>query len=548
MTQKINLHPSAGFTPEQWKKLTPAQMREAMQRRKKPPGRKPEKDALPPHDDAAEIAALSLLWDVDVIKSQAEQDALIHQLRPALFYDLTRRQIYEEICKMRMENHAVDIVTISSWFSAKFPGKENKPLRESVAQMLAAKETASQWNFHEYLSILKDKALRRWLLQRQNNLVEFAHASDLTIEQVRGEFAEILEQSEKIGGGNKPLIEVVSPEEAKSYEADENDFLVGRGLIMRGQVFCIGGAPGVGKSRLGTTLALAGAGREETWMGYPVPSQWRTLIIQTENNGYRLKEECDAIPKKFSDFIRITRELPMGMAFGNPEFRRQLLALFDRWPFQMMLIDPLNDLVMEDGQTDFKMALQNIRQAFIGRKMPAIGFVAHLRKSRGDSSSGTRPKSGRQLLSELSGTLAIGSTARAVFVVQAASSDMADSRVVFEVAKSSDVKPEFFKEYGARTAWHRANGAFEPVEDFDWQAWDNPPETNVARRTVTEEMVREVLKDSEGMKHWQICKAISDEHFGGKAKSTIARALGDGGYLRHLIKPCAKGGFVLKDL
>ena len=53
-----NLHPSSGFSPKEWAKLTPAQKRAAMQRRKKPALAKVAKDALPPHDEDAERAAL----------------------------------------------------------------------------------------------------------------------------------------------------------------------------------------------------------------------------------------------------------------------------------------------------------------------------------------------------------------------------------------------------------------------------------------------------------------------------------------------------------
>ena len=510
-----------------------------MRQRSKPVLKKPAKDALPPHDTEVEQAALGCVILASEMDSQPEADALLLQMRPAMFYGSEERIIHATMTLLRMEKHACDTVMIVQRLRADKQPDQCWRLAAKLADVVV-----SIHNFHDYLSRLKDFALRRWTLAKQARLGELAHATELTPEQLREEFSEILEQSEKIGTSNKPLLDVVSPEEAKLYEPDETDFMVGRGLIMRGQVVCIGGAPGVGKSRLATTLALAGAGMAKEWQGYPVASQWRTLMIQTENNGFRLKEECDAIPKRFSNFIRITRDLPLGMAFGNPEFRRQLLAWYDRWPFELLTIDPLNDLVTEDGQTDFKMALQNIRQVFVGRRMPAICFVAHLRKSRGENGA-VKPKSGRQLLSELSGTLAIGSTARAVFVVQPASSDMSDDRVVFEVAKSSDCKPDFFKEYGSRTAWHRANGAFEKVADFDWHAWDNPQPENEQRREVKPEMVKQILDGSDGMLMWELSKAISAEFEVGK--STVARALGEKGYLRHMLKPVAKGGFALKE-
>ena len=147
------------------------------------------------------------------------------------------------------------------------------------------------------------------------------------------------------------------------------------------------------------------------------------------------------------------------------------------------------------------------------------------------------------MLHEISGTLAIGSTARTVFIVQAASNSMSDDRIIFEVAKANDCKPEWLAEYGTRTAWFRRDGEFPPCDDFDWQQWDNPG--NEERRTVTEEMLREVLADEpDGLKAWEIAKRIAEKF--GVGKSTAARAIEEGGYLRRKITPVSKGGFKLK--
>ena len=254
-----------------------------------------------------------------------------------------------------------------------------------------------------------------------------------------------------------------------------------------------------------------------------------------------MKEECDAIPKQFDDWIKISRTLPQGLNFGSAEFRRELVGIHDTWPFQMLILDPLNDIVAEDGQADYKEAMANINRAFAGRMMPAVIVVAHLRKPRAEH--GQRRKSGRELLHEISGTLAIGNTARTVFIVQAASNSMSDDRIIFEVAKANDCKPEWLAEYGTRTAWFRRDGEFPPCDDFDWEAWDNPGSEE--RRSVTEEMLIEVLKgEKDGMKGMRIAKLIADKFDVGS--STVLRAIGEGGYLRCKIKPTAMGGFVLK--
>ena len=171
--------------------------------------------------------------------------------------------------------------------------------------------------------------------------------------------------------------------------------------------------------------------------------------------------------------------------------------------------------------------------------MPCLVIVAHLRKPRNEN--GQRRKGGRELLHELSGSLALGSTSRTVFVVQAGSASMDDDRIVFEVAKANDCKPEWLRAYGTRTAWHRKSGTFEACPDFDWSQWDNPGDES--RRAVTEEMLTQVL-DGEEMKAAQIAKRIKEVF--GTGESTVFKAIPEDGYLRHRLVRTGTGKLKLK--
>ena len=496
---------------------------------------KPAPDALPPNSEETEAAALACVLLAGEQQSQAEVEALLLQLRPALFYDLRHQTIHAACVQLRMEQHAVDVVTVNQYL------RDNKFLEDAGGfgyLPTLPNKVVSALNFPDYLADLKLFALRRWTLQKQARLGELAHASELTPEQLRTEFSEIFEQASKIGTTQK-LLDVISPAEAMDYEPDPDDFLIGDGLVLRGQVVTLGGEPGVGKSRLATSLAVAGARGNNRWQNYPVRSQWRTLILQTENSGNRLKEEFSSVPKQFNDFIRVSRSLPSGMAFGNADFRAELLRLYDKWPFQMLVVDPWNDVSSDDGQSDYTEALQNIRRAFFGRLMPCLVIVAHLRKPRNEN--GQRRKGGRELLHELSGSLALGSTSRTVFVVQAGSTSMDDDRIVFEVAKANDCKPEWLREYGTRTAWHRKSGTFEACPDFDWSQWDNPGDES--RRAVTEEMLTQVL-DGEEMKAAAIAKRIKEVF--GTGESTVFKAISEDGYLRHRLVRTGTGKLKLK--
>ena len=88
----------------------------------------------------------------------------------------------------------------------------------------------------------------------------------------------------------EPRIRFFSPSELRGYEPEKDIVLVGDCHIMRGEVFVIGGEPGVGKSTAATELAICGAtGRP--WLGLPVHCRFKTMIIQTENGRYRLRQE-----------------------------------------------------------------------------------------------------------------------------------------------------------------------------------------------------------------------------------------------------------------
>lgn len=447
---------------------------------------------------------------------------------------------------MKMANKAVDTAMLVIWLKAqkKDDGKLFDRLTECGGLEYITKElyeaSPSPVNFHYYLPVLKEFSLRRWCIAKTGRLNELAKATEISPDHLREEFAEIYEQSTNIGSSTAPLIHVVSPAQARAFEPNPDDFMLGDGLITRGMFVTIGGEPGVGKSRLATTLAVAGARGNNRWMNYPVRCKWRTLILQSENDAIRLKEDFESVPDKFNDEIRVSDALSHGMAFGKPEFRRELRRVFEDWPFQMLVIDPWNDVSFEDGQKDFKEAMLNIASVFRGTQMPAVVIVAHLRKRGRDE--GQRRKSGRELLHELSGSLALGSSSRTVFVVQHVDPSMDDPRIVIELAKANNCHPEWLKEFGVRSAWNRANGAFEPAE-IDWHEYDNPGDPE--RRKVTEEMVLQVFDGETELKPAAIAKKLKTICQVGE--STAYRAIGEDGYLREILMRTGTGKLKLKS-
>lgn len=101
-----------------------------------------------------------------------------------------------------------------------------------------------------------------------------------------------------------PRIRFFSPSELRAYKPETDIVLVGNCHIMRGEVFVIGGEPGVGKSKGSTSLAVAGA-TGASWFGLKIHRPFRTMIVQTENGRYRLQQEYASLAcEQLDEWIR----------------------------------------------------------------------------------------------------------------------------------------------------------------------------------------------------------------------------------------------------
>lgn len=284
----------------------------------------------------------------------------------------------------------------------------------------------------------------------------------------------------------KPMLEFLSPKEMQAYRPPEGAVLVGANHIVRGAVFVIGGAPGVGKSRASVALAVAGA-TGQSWFGLSVPRRFRTMIIQNENGRLRLSEEFFALPcDELDPWIRISPPPPSGIAFKEVSFRAELHCAIDSFKPDLILIDPWNAVATDDKARDYLETFNLIREVLpSGDAGPAIGIVAHTRKPKHDERA-----NGRGLLNLLAGSYVLASVPRSVFVLQPASDDTEDARIVFTCCKNNDGP------LGEQSAWKRRNGLFEPVNDFDWDSFRNPASAP-GRVLITSEDLIEIFADGQ---------------------------------------------------
>jgi len=261
---------------------------------------------------------------------------------------------------------------------------------------------------------------------------------------------------------SKVFVTALRPSEIKAYEPPPGLVLVGDNHIVRGAVTVIGGPPGVGKSRASVALAVAGATGVD-WFGLKVHTRFRTLIVQNENGQYRLKLEfSDLNCEQLDKYVRVTPPPPFGLCFHRREFRDQLAAIRDEWEPDCVCLDPWNQIAHDEHARDYLETFDTIRLVFPPNcESAAIVIIAHRRKPK----AGDR-ENGRELLNSLAGSYALGSVPRTVFIMEPASDDVTDDRIVWTCCKNND------GQLGSRTAWRRQNGVFSAVGDFDWDQWD----------------------------------------------------------------------------
>ena len=292
--------------------------------------------------------------------------------------------------------------------------------------------------------------------------------------------------------------------------------LVGQNHIVRGNVFVLGGPPGVGKSRATVALGEAGATGLD-WFGLPVHCRFKTLIIQNENGRYRLSQEFANLDAPLLDqYLRITPPPTYGLCFGEAAFRDQLKAQIDSDMPGVVLLDPWNAVSHNDKQRDYLEGFDLIRSVFPpGDQGPAIGIVAHTRKpNHGEH------RNGRALLTLLAGSYVLTSVPRTVWVLQPASDDVLDNRVVVTCCKNSD------GELGDRSVWVRDNGQWQSSPGFDWDEWDNADgkKGKGGKGSITEQAMRIVF--NEGHKSLTSAEFLEAmQKLTGMAKSSCYNAL-----------------------
>ena len=162
--------------------------------------------------------------------------------------------------------------------------------------------------------------------------------------------------------------------------------------------------------------------------------------------------------------IRVCPPPPYGLAFDHLDFRNQLQKAIEDFSPDIVLIDPWNAAARDEKARDYLETFDLIRSVIpAGDTSPALGIVAHTRKPKSDERT-----SGRGLSNLISGSYVLTSIPRTVFVMQHASDEPEENRIIWTCCKNND------GELGFRSAWERRNGLFVPVADFNFDEFDSP--------------------------------------------------------------------------
>lgn len=329
----------------------------------------------------------------------------------------------------------------------------------------------------------------------------------------------------------KPMIEWLTPKDIFEFKPPADYHIVGDSFIFRGGMTIIAGAAGAGKSRALTWLGLCGVSGD-SWFGMKTHRRFKTMLLQSENDEVRLQDELRGAGVRWEDiqdYLRITRIPRFGMNLADTQFQDQLRRDIEEFQPDIFGVDPWNRCVSDGMQKDYRVAIDGLYAIFPDKieNQPCLVIGSHTRKPKENEKA-----NGRELLNLISGSLILGSAARAAMFLQSVTSQETDKRIVATVAKCNNgLLPQ-------STAWERANGPFKPLPDFDFAEWRQNHEASGAgghNEKITEQHIREVFAN--GRDRYKLGEAVRRLMMLSSCKDKAAyAALASNGRFAHLLK------------
>jgi hypothetical protein len=387
---------------------------------------------------------------------------------------------------MRATGKPIDLITVTQEID------DRKQLEHiGGAHVLAELQTfvSTAFNVSAYADNLREKAALRTLIKTCHETADAAfenHSQPVTdlVTAALSKLKPLAESPEK--KAREARIRFFKPSELRDYEPENGAVLVGDSHILRGEVFVIGGEPGVGKSTAATELAICGATGSD-WLGLVTHGRFKTLIIQNENGRYRLQQEYAArgFGSEIEESILVSEPPPYGMTLNHPEFLEDVKSTLESFLPDVVIFDPWNAAARDDKAADYSAAFDALRNMLPkGKERPALGIVAHTKKPQANE----KRTGGSGLMHLLAGSYVLTSVPRAIFIMVRGGNDETDNSIVWFNPKNSNGPA------APRTAWEREPKGFTFLNDFDWKTFEGG---EGGRKVIRLEHIQDALgKDS----------------------------------------------------
>lgn len=485
-----------------------------------------------PHSVEAEAGLLACVLAKPALAAE------LSRLPADFFYDLRHATLAAALREMHRTGAVIDLTTVYAWL------KERKAIRDVGGMPYLSElpdKSPSPENWPYFLAICREKyGLRRLLAVCKRAEARILAGEQPAHDVMLGVRADLDTAClAGLDGAHKPALTVLSAADLAAYVPDPSLCLVGDNEVTRGYdgLVLIAGPGGAGKSLAALTLALAGARGCGLWMGRKVHRQFRTLILQAENGLVRIKKEFDAMraahPElKLEQWIFICSPPEGGLPFHRPEFRAAVREWVKKLQPDLIIIDPWSQVAAEDSAKDVVDKLAEIRSCWAaGEESPGLVIVAHTKKPRAEE-----VRKGRNLMFQVSGSVALVNTARTVYMLLPWSEDMDDDRIYWGCVKLNNGE-----QYPA-SVWRRRFGTF-----FEHDDQTNPTEWGEDRQertAISEAQLQDAFGDDEELTSGALVKRLAK--LSGAAESTVWRAIGEQGYLRSFLVRTGYGRLALK--
>jgi hypothetical protein len=465
----------------------------------------------------------------------------LHGKSAELFYDLRHAELFMVLKEMYLKKELIELTT--TVYTRLRDSKKLKLVGGLEYLSTLPDMCPSSENVVYYLSILKEKAALRNLLKVCASSIDRIRKSEEDVEDLMMGVQCELDMVSRFAlpKTTKNPLKIWTAASIMAYEPPEHHQLIGDNEICMGYegVTVLAGPGSSGKSLAVSSLILAAARGEGTWLGRKVHRKFKILILQAENGARRIKKEVAAMKQnhpelELDSFIYISDPPEGGLPFHRAEFRARVREEILSIKPDLIVLDPWSQVATEDAAKEVIDKLGEIRSCFpSGDDCPGLLIIAHTKKPRPED-----VRKGRGLVFMVSGSVALPNTARCVYVLLPWSDDPEDNRVYFCTPKLNN------GEMYPATVWRRRLGTF-----FEHDDKTNPKEfgrSEDEREKITEEHLQACFEKTPELKSGDIVKRLCK--ISGAGESTCWRAIGEDGYLRPLIMRNGFGKWKLKEV